>query len=86
MRIGCYDSSATDKSGFSEKEIKMPISKKEILRHWTEKEVQMQNIIKNRDWNALFSMDENDDFSWTLEQILWSFVTKSVKRYKHWTI
>ena len=45
----------------------MPISKKEILRHWTEKEVQMQNIIKNRDWNALFSMDENDDFSWTLE-------------------
>ena len=29
--------------------------------------VQMQNIIKNRDWNALFSMDENDDFSWTLE-------------------
>ena len=38
----------------------------------------MQNIIKNRDWNALFSMDENDDFSWTLEQILWSFVTKSV--------
>ena len=23
-------------------------------------------------------MDENDDFSWTLEQILWSFVTKSV--------
>ena len=67
MRIGCYDSSATDKSGFSEKEIKMPISKKEILRHWTEKEVQMQNIIKNRDWNALFSMDENDDFSWTLE-------------------
>ena len=40
--------------------------------------MQMQNIIKNRDWNALFSMDENDDFSWTLEQILWSFVTKSV--------
>ena len=62
------------------------ISKKEIQRHWTEKEVQMQNIIKNRDWNALFSMDENDDFSWTLEQILWSFVTKSVKRYKYWTI
>ena len=56
----------------------MPISKKEIQRYWTEKEVQMQNIIKNRDWNALFSMDENDDFSWTLEQILWSFVTKSV--------
>ena len=56
----------------------MPISKKEIQRHWTEKEVQMQNIIKNRDWNALFSMDENDDFSWTLEQILQSFVTKSV--------
>ncbi len=41
----------------------------------SEKEEQMQNIIKNQDWNALFAMDENDDFSWTLEQILWSFVT-----------
>ena len=41
----------------------MPISKKEMQRRWAEKEAQMQNIIKNRDWNALFSMDENDDFS-----------------------
>jgi len=32
VRSGCYESSATDKSGFSEKEIKMPISKKEIQR------------------------------------------------------
>lgn len=53
----------------------MPISKKEMQRRWAEKEAQMQNIIKNRDWNALFAMDESDDFSWTLEQILWSFVT-----------
>lgn len=56
-------------------EIKMPMSKKEMQRQWAEKEAQMQNIIKNRDWNALFAVDENDDFSWTLEQILWSFVT-----------
>lgn len=41
----------------------------------SEKEAQMRNIIKNRDWDALFAMDENDDFSWTLEQMLWSFVT-----------
>lgn len=54
----------------------MPMSKKEMKRRWAEKEAQMQNIIKNRDWNALFAMDENGDFSWTLEQILWSFVTK----------
>ena len=40
----------------------------------SEKEAQKQNIIKNRDWNALFELDENDDFSWTLEQILRSFV------------
>lgn len=53
----------------------MPMSKKEMQRRWAEKEAQKQNIIKNRDWNALFAMDENDDFSWTLEQILWSFVT-----------
>lgn len=53
----------------------MPMSKKEIQRRWAEKKAQMQNIIKNRDWNALFAMDENDDFSWTLEQMLWSFVT-----------
>lgn len=44
----------------------MPMSKKEA---------QMPNIIKNRDWSALFAMDENDDFSHTLEQMLWSFVT-----------
>lgn len=56
----------------------MPISKKEMRRRWAEKEAQMQNIIKNRDWNALFALDENDDFSWTLEQILWSFVTDRV--------
>ena len=60
-------------------EIKMPISKKEMQRQWAEKEAQMKNIIKNRDWNALFAMDENDDFSWTLEQILWSFVTNRVE-------
>ena len=53
----------------------MPISKKEMQRRWAEKEAQMQNIIKNRDWSALFAMDENDDFLWTLEQMLWSFVT-----------
>ena len=46
-----------------------------MQRRRAEKEAQMQNIIKNRDWNALFDMDENDDFSWTLEQILWTFVT-----------
>ena len=57
----------------------MPISKKEMQRQWAEKEAQMKNIIKNRDWNALFAMDENDDFSWTLEQILWSFVTNRVE-------
>ena len=56
----------------------MPMSKKEIQRRWAEKEVHKQSIIKNRDWNALFAMDENDDFSWTLEQILWSFVTNGV--------
>lgn len=39
----------------------------------------MQDIIQNRDWNALFAMDENDDFSWTLEQMLWSFVTNRVE-------
>lgn len=54
----------------------MPMSKKEIQKQWEEKEAHMQNIIENRDWNALFSLDENDDFSWTLEQILWSFVAK----------
>ena len=53
----------------------MPMSKKEMQRRWAEKEAQMQNIIKNRDWNALFVLDENDDFLWTLEQMLWSFVT-----------
>lgn len=41
----------------------------------SEKEAQMQNIIENRDWDALFAMDDNGDFSWVLEQILWSFVT-----------
>ena len=56
----------------------MPMSKKEMQRRWAEKEAQMQNIIQNRDWNALFAMDENDDFSWTLEQMLWSFVTNRV--------
>ena len=56
----------------------MPMSKKDMQRRWAEKEAKMQNIIKNLDWNALFAMDENDDFSRTLEQILWSFVTKSV--------
>ena len=56
----------------------MPMSKKEMQRRWAEKEAQRQNIIKNRDWNALFAMDENDDFSWALEQILWSFVTNRV--------
>lgn len=56
----------------------MPMSKKEMQRRWAEKETQMQNIIKNRDWNALFALDENDDFSWTLEQMLWSFVTNRV--------
>ena len=56
----------------------MPMSKKDMQRRWAEKEAKMQNIIKNLDWNALFAMDENDDFSRTLEQILWSFVTKRV--------
>lgn len=56
----------------------MPMSKKDMQRRWAEKEAKMQNIIKNLDWNALFAMNENDDFSRTLEQILWSFVTKSV--------
>ena len=56
----------------------MPMSKKEMQRRWAEKEAQIKNIVKNRDWNALFAMDENDDFSWTLEQILWSFVTNRV--------
>ena len=55
----------------------MPMSKKEMQRRWAEKEAQKQNIIKNRDWDALFAMDENDDFSWTLEEILWSLVTNS---------
>lgn len=52
----------------------MPISKKEMQKQWVEKEEQKQNIIKNRDWNALFELNENDEFSWILEQILWSFV------------
>ena len=56
----------------------MPISKKEMQRQLAEKEAQMQNTIKNRDWNALFEMNESDDFSWTLEQILWSFITNKV--------
>ncbi len=59
-------------------EIKMPMSKKELQKRWAEKEAQIQNIVKNRDWNALFAMDENGDFSWTLEQLLWSFVTNRV--------
>ena len=59
-------------------EIKVPMSKKEMQRQWAEKEAQMHNIVKNRDWNALFAMDENDDFSWTLEQMLWSFITNRV--------
>lgn len=37
----------------------MPMSKKELQKQWAEKEAQIQNIIKNRDWNALFAMDEN---------------------------
>ena len=53
----------------------MPMSKKEMQRQWEEKTAQMRNIMKNRDWNALFAMEGNDDFSWTLEQMLWSFVT-----------
>ncbi len=58
--------------------IKMPMSKKEMQRQWAEKEAQMHNIVKNRDWNALFAIDKNNDFSWTLEQMLWSFVTNRV--------
>lgn len=50
----------------------------EIEIEMSNKETQMQNIINNRDWNALFAMDENDDFSWTLGQILWSFVTNKM--------
>ena len=53
----------------------MPMSKKEMQRQWAEKEARIQNIVKNRDWNALFAMDGNDDFTRTLEQILWSLVT-----------
>lgn len=56
----------------------MPMSKKEMQRQMAEKEAQMQNIVKNRDWNALFALDENGDFSWVLEQILWHFVTDRV--------
>lgn len=33
------------------------------MRLWEEREAQMQNIVKNRDWNALFALDENGDFS-----------------------
>ena len=44
-------------------EIKMPMSKKEMQRQMAEKEAQIQNIVKNRDWNALFALDENGDFS-----------------------
>ena len=44
-------------------EIDMPMSKKEMQRQMAEKEAQMQNIVKNRDWNALFALDENGDFS-----------------------
>ena len=44
-------------------EINMPMSKKEMQRQWAEKEAQMHNIVKNRDWNALFALDENGDFS-----------------------
>ena len=44
-------------------EINMPMSKKEMQRQMAEKEAQMQNIVKNRDWNALFALDENGDFS-----------------------
>lgn len=54
----------------------MPMSKKELQKQWAEKEAQIQNIIKNRDWNALFAMDENLDFSCALDQMLWSFVTE----------
>ena len=50
----------------------------EIEIEMSNKETQMQNIINNRDWNALFAMDKNDDFSWTLGQILWSFVTNKM--------
>ena len=39
-------------------------------------EREAQNIIKNRDWNTLFAMDENSEFSCILEQMLWSFVTE----------
>ena len=41
----------------------MPMSKKEMQRQMAEKEAQMQNIVKNRDWNALFALDENGDVS-----------------------
>lgn len=82
----CQECISTDKFQFIELnnrnlmrgKIKMPMSKKDMQRRWAEKEAKMQNIIKNLEWNALFAMDENDDFSWTLEQILWSFVTKRV--------
>ena len=46
-----------------------------MQRRWAEKEAQKQSIIKNRDWDALFAMDENEDFSLTLEGILWPLVT-----------
>lgn len=36
----------------------MPMSKKEMQRQMAEKEAQMENIVKNRDWNALFALDE----------------------------
>ena len=55
---------------------KMPLSKKEMQRRWEEKTARIQAIIKDQDWDALFAMDESDDLSWTLEQMLWSFVTR----------
>lgn len=54
----------------------MPLSKKEMQRRQAEKEAALQGIINGQDWSSLFALDEDDDFSWALEQILWSFVEK----------
>ena len=48
---------------------------KEIKIWQAEKDALMQDIIKNHDWNRLYTLEDNRKFSWTLEQMLWYFVT-----------
>lgn len=46
----------------------MPMSKKQ-LRQWRER---MDAIIQNRDWNALFQLEDTGDFAMCLANLIWT--------------